>query len=58
MQVAFESAAEDADVGGARVDRVFGELADCLQRVGLRLSDDVDRVPLVADPQRAGGDEG
>ena len=55
INVALVPPAEDVDMRGASIDRVFGQFADRLERVGLRMRDDVDRVPLVADLERAGG---
>ena len=55
IDVALVATAEDADMRGTGIDRVFSQFADRLERVCLRMRDDVDRVPLVADPQRAGG---
>ena len=52
------SPAGDPHVRRPGVDRVLGKLADRLERMRLRVGDDRDRVPLVADPQRAGGGRG
>ena len=52
------SPAGDPHVRRPGVDRVLSELADRLERMRLRVGDDRDRVPLVADPQRAGGRRG
>jgi len=45
----------DPHVTRPGVDRVFCQLADRLERVGLRVGDDRDGVPLIADLERAGG---
>ena len=52
--LALRAAAGDPHVHGTRIDRVLRELADRLERMRLRVGDDRDRVPLVADSQRAG----
>ena len=52
---AILAAARDDDRSGARVDAVFHELGDGLERVALRERDDPDRIPVVADPEFAAG---
>jgi len=54
-RLALRAAAGDPHVHGTRVDRVLRELADRLEGMRLRVGDDRDRVPLVADLERAGG---
>ena len=49
------AAADDSHAPGSGVDAVLDELADRLEGVRLRVRDDRDGVPLVADLQRAGG---
>src|SRR5690242_16510160 len=54
-QLAVHSPTDNGDVARAGVERIFSQLADCLEGMCLRAGDDLDRVPLVADPQPAAG---
>jgi len=54
IDIALVAAPQDVDLRGARIDGIFSEFADRLERMGLRMRDDVDGVPLVADPEGAG----
>ena len=48
------ASAGDRNVARVGVDTVFNELCNCLQRVRLRQGDDIDRIPVIANPQLSG----
>ena len=58
IKLALRPPPNDPHMAGTGVDGVFGELTDRLQGMRLRVGDDRDRVPLVADLERAGGGGG
>lgn len=49
--LAVGAATRDLDFGGPRINRVFNEFAHGFQGMRLRLRNDIDGVPLVADLQ-------
>ena len=53
-QAALGASPRDPDARRPGIDGIFGELADRLEGMRLRVGDDRDRVPLVADRERAG----
>jgi len=50
----LDLAADDLDLPSAGVDRILGQLANCFEGMGLRLRNDVNGVPLIADSQPSG----
>ena len=54
-EFALLATAKNLDLLRSRVDRVLRQLADRLERMGLGMSDDVDRIPLIANLELATG---
>src|SRR5262245_33494133 len=54
--VAMRAPAYDGDFVCARVESIFSQLADRLERMRLRAGDNLDGVPLVANAQPAARD--
>src|SRR5260221_3215624 len=53
IHLPLESSSSDLNLSGFGVDRVLDQFANRLQRMCLRSGNNIDRVPLVPDPQSA-----